>query len=70
MICYTYTTLKVGGAMDFNCNDDNIPYTSDAAYEDLEKIREILHGAQREINKDKIKKAPIELSIQIDIDND
>jgi len=56
--------------MDFNCNDDNIPYTSDAAYEDLEKIREILHGAQREINKDKIKKAPIELSIQIDIDND
>ena len=55
--------------MDFNCNDESKPYTSDDAYEDLEKIREILHDAQKRINKDKINKAEIDVSISIDVPN-
>ncbi len=56
--------------MDFNCNDENKSYSSDDAYEDLEKIREILHNAQRQINKDKLKSSSIDMSIQIDIEGD
>ncbi len=56
--------------MDFNCNDENKSYSSDDACEDLEKIREILHNAQRQINKDKLKSSSIDMSIQIDIEGD
>ncbi|MBO5618144.1 MAG: hypothetical protein J6M63_00310 [Pseudobutyrivibrio sp.] len=56
--------------MDFNFEDESKPYSSDDAYEDLEKIREILHSAQRNINKDKLKSTPIDLSIQINIDEE
>ena len=49
--------------MDFNYDDENKPYSSDDAYEDLEKIRDILHDAQMRINKDKINKADIDVSI-------
>ncbi len=55
--------------MDFNFEDESRPYSSDDAYEDLEKIREILHEAQRNINRDKLKKSEIDLSINIDIQN-
>ena len=53
--------------MDFNYEDESKPYTSDDAYEDLEKIREILHDAKKRINKDKLKKSEIDVSINIDI---
>lgn len=53
--------------MDFNFQDENKPYSSDDAYEDLEKIRDILHDAQMRINKDKINKANIDVSINIDL---
>lgn len=55
--------------MDFNYEDENKPYSSDDAYEDLEKIRDILHDAQMRINKDKINKADIDVSINIDLPN-
>ena len=55
--------------MDFNCNDESKPYTPDDAYEDLEKIREILHDAQKRINKDKLNKTEIDVSINIDFQN-
>ena len=55
--------------MDFNFEDESKSYSSEDAYEDLEKIREILHSAQREINKDKLKKTEIDISIQIDVEN-
>ena len=55
--------------MDFSFEDESKEYSSEDAYEDLEKIREILHGAQREINKDKLKKTEIDISIQIDVEN-
>lgn len=53
--------------MDFNFQNENKPYSSDDAYEDLEKIRDILHDAQMRINKDKINKANIDVSINIDL---
>lgn len=53
--------------MDFNFQDENKPYSSYDAYEDLEKIRDILHDAQMRINKDKINKANIDVSINIDL---
>lgn len=56
--------------MDFNCDNENKSYSSDDAYEDLEKIREILHNAQREINKDKLKSSSIDMSIHIDIEGE
>ena len=55
--------------MDFNFQDENKPYSSDDAYEDLEKIRDILHDARMRINKDKINKANIDVSINIDLPN-
>lgn len=56
--------------MDFNFDDESKAYTSEDAYEDLEKIREILHNAKRQINKDKLKKSEIDISINIDITNE
>ena len=55
--------------MDFNFEDESKPYSSEDAYEDLEKVREILHEAQRKINKEKLKASEIDLSIQIDVEN-
>ena len=68
MLDYAYTRKRWN--MDFNFEDESKPYSSDDAYEDLEKIREILHEAQRNINKDKLKSTPIDLSIQINIDEE
>ncbi len=56
--------------MDFNYDDESKPYSSDDAYEDLEKIRDILHEAQRKINKEKLKESDIDLSIQINIESE
>ncbi|MCR5416840.1 MAG: hypothetical protein K6E79_08595 [Pseudobutyrivibrio sp.] len=56
--------------MDFNFEDENKPYTSDDAYEDLEAIRDILHEAQRKINRDKLKNSNIDINIQIEVDGD
>ena len=55
--------------MDFNFEDESKPYSSDDAIEDLEKVREILRDAQKRINKDKLKKTDIDVSINIDIQN-
>ena len=56
--------------MDFNYDDESKPYSSDDAYEDLEMIRDILHEAQRKINKEKLKESDIDLSIQINIESE
>ncbi|MCR4568516.1 MAG: hypothetical protein K5769_10710 [Pseudobutyrivibrio sp.] len=53
----------------FNCDDDSKPYSSDDAIEDLEKVREILRDAKMQINKDKLKKSDIDVSINIDLNN-
>lgn len=62
--------MKVGDAMDFNCNDESEAYSSDDAYEDLEKIRESLRNTQRQINKDKLKSSSIDMSIQIELEGE
>ncbi len=54
--------------MDFNFDDESKPYTSDDAYEDLESIREILHDAQKRINRSKLEKSDIDLSINIEVE--
>jgi len=53
--------------MDFKYDDESRPYTSVDAFEDLEKIREILHDAKKRINKEKLKTSDIDISINIDI---
>ncbi len=59
--------MKVGLVMDFNFDDESKPYSSDDAYEDLEKIRELLHDTKRRINRDKLKNTEIDIEIKIDI---
>jgi hypothetical protein len=54
--------------MDYNWEDESKPYSSDDAYEDLEKLKEMLHDAQRKINRGKLEKSDIDLSINIEVD--
>ena len=54
--------------MDYNWEDESKPYSSDDAYEDLEKLKEMLHEAQRKINRGKLEKSDIDLSINIEVD--
>ncbi|SEK77397.1 hypothetical protein SAMN02910377_01796 [Pseudobutyrivibrio ruminis] len=54
--------------MDYNWQDESKPYSSDDAYEDLEKLKEMLHEAQRKINRGKLEKSDIDLSINIEMD--
>ncbi|WP_157752308.1 hypothetical protein [Pseudobutyrivibrio ruminis] len=54
--------------MDYNWQDESKPYSSDDAYEDLEKLKEMLHEAQRKINRGKLEKSDIDLSINIEVD--
>ena len=54
--------------MDYNWEDESKPYSSDDAYEDLEKLKEMLHEAQRKINRGKLEKSDIDLSINIEMD--
>ena len=58
-----------GWVMEYNFEDESRPYSSDDAYEDLEKVKKMLQEAQRKINKDKLKKTEIDISIQIDVEN-
>ena len=58
--------MKVGGVMDFNF-DKETPYSSEDAYDDLEKIREQLHEARKKITKNKLSKTEIDIEIKIDI---
>ena len=53
--------------MGYNFEDESKPYSSDDAFEDLEKLKEMLREAQRKINKEKINKANIDVSINIDL---
>ena len=53
--------------MGYNFEDESKPYSSEDAYEDLEKVKEMLREAQRKINKDKLNKANIDVSINIDL---
>lgn len=55
--------------MDYNWEDESKPYSSDDAYEDLEKLKEMLHDAQRKINRGKLEKSDIDLSINIEMDD-
>ena len=54
--------------MDYNWEDESKPYSSDDAYEDLEKLKKMLHEAQRKINRGKLEKSDIDLSINIEVD--
>ena len=54
--------------MDYNWEDESKPYSSDDAYEDLEKLKEMLHEAQRKINRGKLEKSDIDLSTNIEVD--
>ncbi len=54
--------------MDYNWEDESKPYSSDDAYEDLEKLKEMLHEAQRKINRGKLEESDIDLSINIEVD--
>ena len=54
--------------MTWNFEDERKPYSSDDAYEDLENIRAMLHDAQRKINRGKLDKSGIDVSINIEID--
>ena len=54
--------------MTWNFEDESKPYSSDDAYEDLENIRAMLHDAQRKINRGKLDKSGIDVSINIEID--
>ena len=54
--------------MSYNWEDESKPYSSDDAYEDLEKLKEMLHEAQRKINRGKLEKSDIDLSINIEVD--
>ena len=54
--------------MDYNWEDESKPYSSDDPYEDLEKLKEMLHEAQRKINRGKLEKSDIDLSINIEVD--
>ena len=55
--------------MGWNFEDEDKPYSSDDAYEDLEDIRALLHEAQRKINRNKLDKSGIDFSINLDVDN-
>jgi hypothetical protein len=55
--------------MNWKFEDENKPYSSDDAYEDLEDIRALLHEAQRKINRNKLDKSGIDFSINLDVDN-
>ncbi len=55
--------------MDFKFDNEGQSYSSDDAYEDLEKIKDILHEAKKKINKNKLEKTNIDLSININIED-
>ena len=55
--------------MSYNWEDESKPYSSDDAYEDLEKLKEMLHEAQRKINRGKLEKSDIDLSINIEVED-
>ena len=55
--------------MGWNFEDEEKPYSSDDAYEDLESIKAMLHEAQRKINRSKLEKSGIDISINIDVEN-
>lgn len=54
--------------MSWKFEDENKPYSSDDAYEDLEAVKSILADAQRSINRSKLEKSGIELNIKIDVE--
>ncbi|MBQ7147453.1 MAG: hypothetical protein IJR96_01750 [Pseudobutyrivibrio sp.] len=54
--------------MGWNFEDESKPYGPDEQYEDLEAIRAMLHDAQRRINRGKLEKSEIDLSINIDVE--
>ncbi len=56
--------------MSWNFEDENKPYSSEDAYEDLEDIKAILADAQRRINRNKLEKSGIELNIKIDVEKE
>jgi hypothetical protein len=56
--------------MDWNFEDENKPYSSDDAYEDLEAIKAMLHDAQRKINRKKLEDSGIDFSVNIEIEKE
>lgn len=55
--------------MSWNFEDENKPYSSEDAYEDLEEVRAMLHEALRKINRSKLEKSGIDFSINLDVKN-
>ncbi len=55
--------------MQFNFDNEDKPYSDEEAFEDLENIKQILHDAQRKINRGKLEKTNIGLSVNLDIGN-
>ncbi|MCR4694396.1 MAG: hypothetical protein K5773_03620 [Pseudobutyrivibrio sp.] len=54
----------------FNFENEDIPYSSDDAQEDLDKIRDIIHDAMKRINRDKLDKSDIDFSVNIKLKED
>ncbi len=52
--------------MEYKFEDEDSPYSRDDAYEDLEKIRELLHNTRKQIKRDKLDQSDIDLSINIE----
>ena len=55
--------------MNWKFEDENKPYSSEDAYDDLEAIKAMLHEAQRKINRNKLEDSGIDFSINLDVDN-
>ena len=56
--------------MNWKFEDENKPYSSYDAYEDLEVIKAMLHNAQRKINRSKLEESGIDFSVNIEIEKE
>ncbi|QFJ54122.1 hypothetical protein [Pseudobutyrivibrio xylanivorans] len=56
--------------MGWNFEDESKPYSSDDAYEDLEAIKAMLHEAKKKINRSKLEDSGIDISLNIELDDD
>ncbi|SDH70440.1 hypothetical protein SAMN05421493_10394 [Pseudobutyrivibrio sp. 49] len=54
--------------MNWKFEDENKPYSSDDAYDDLEAVKEMLREAQRKITRDKLEDSGIDFSVNIEIE--
>lgn len=50
--------------------DEDKPYSSDEAYDDLEAVKAMLREAQRKINRNKLEDSGIDFSVNIEIEKE